>query len=616
MTNKNRNANKKKGGGNEPNQRYSNSNKSYNKRSVNRKNLQDRNEIAEYDKGFRSGVADKDTCMKNRKKGPNDGSWYVPNQQLMKDVASIPFGTPLGLPISKEFDTTLGDVPFHYDARAIPGIMVYDVLPTVGKASDALDPINLAGTKMFTELQQKTGRPPSYEMADVLQYDIAITSAYSFYVWMTRIYGTMNMYDPSNWYKPQALVTAMKVDFESIRDNMADFRAGINEFAYRLASFPLPNNIDYIAREVFLYEGIYMDADSLKAQLSFYNPIGFYQWNEPTKSSPTATVTFRLWNLYDQDGDMSRHIVSSGNYHTYQDILDFGNQLLEPLRSSQDVAIMAADMVNQFGASSMYTVNPISETYTVTPTYSKEILMQMENAYIYPTPDDVSITIGQNVSINGGWLTADYKIYPIYNNFGSFNTKGSINNIMYAAYNYKMFRKQDITLNAHYLEPTPEDVMVMTRLSGNGDVVVGKTTVEGTTTWYYVPELLSSEICVGATYYILANDINATGYDSEKVYLMASRMETMNVLTVVEMSGSGNKLKDTLGYLEDVAALEAFDWAPAIQSCTVPETPTAPIMSGVSISSPQLDYENFTTISERTLKQINDIAMLGLFTIK
>lgn len=64
---------------------------------------------------------------------PNDWRWYVPNQQLLKDVGSLPFTNALG---ARDYRGTYGD---KYNNYSVPGVMRIDYVPTLGYSAEKVD---------------------------------------------------------------------------------------------------------------------------------------------------------------------------------------------------------------------------------------------------------------------------------------------------------------------------------------------------------------------------------------------------------------------------------------------------------------------------------------------
>lgn len=533
-----------------------------------RNNAQDEAMDREYNKGRRS------VHPVEIEGNFNDPDWYTPSNIMLENVASFPYGISSGNGISTH------TVPYPSNDEGIiwheiPGVMCFNVAPTVGASLTKISPINVAASAEFTALQSGNSRTPSYEASDMMMYQVALSDVYSFYVWMTRIYGVMNRYELLNRYTPQTLIEAMNVNFLNVQQNMANFRAYINQYAYFISSFYLPKDLAYCKRKIFMYDGIYMDSTSTKSQFYLFNPVGFYMWVE---GDPTHPIT-------------KLDLQKLGNNMTVAQIISYGNNLLEPLRTSEDIRMISADMLKLFGAQNTFPVHPIDDTYTVIPSMSEEIGMQIENMVILPrlkATGPINFSITQNTEINGGQIETSLKYTP-----DDFNLYGDLQQ------NVQRFVERELVVNMHKDSPSAADTMVATRLS-----TIPRMDVDVTNPGHPQIEIKNcfSEVILGATIWTFAED-TGNAYENE-----------FCTTIFVDESDPVNRL---LGQLTMMSHIANFDWHPRVRLALTELTSssTLPIAS-YNWTDYYWDLDNFTVITEEEQERLNEIAMIGLFEVK
>lgn len=575
-------------------------------------NFQDKFAKREFDKGERAGVAIETGSS------DNDVSWYLPNIQLLKDVASFPTDIPNGAPIiNREHlvkymanDTFMNA---NIQNQISPGVMVFHVVPTFGESHDSISPISIAANALFTSVRQATSGTSYYETPDLMLYTAAFASAYSMYAYLIRLYGTMNRYSVYDRYLPKALVTAMGADFDDLLANKADFREYINTFAYQLAQFAIPRDINYITRQIFLYENVYKDANSRKAQYYMYNPRGFYILDPGSGDQPIATLNYTDLPFIPENNDLPGPL--NPKLMKYDDIRTYVDDMIRPLMASQDFRYIQADFIKAFGAENMFKVAPIAETFTVDPVWNEEVLMQMENAFIYPWAH-VSATLTQNAGI-GGYFTTSYKLGFLQSD------KVNAHYVTFAKYYQDKFdpvqtllNDEHIILNFHKDSVNPEDIMIATRLATTGmqGVVIGEQPTDQT---YWMPSNVASEIIVGAQMFAF-DYVEAPPYDAS--YLQDWYFDSYNLFTI-DYRGETNTVPVNLLSRQFAvqSVLSAFDWHPKVSFNQVvysSNTPTIgkPTLGLLNRGGLVFDLDIYARIDAKELESINTVAMLGLFS--
>lgn len=564
-------------------------------------NFQDNAEISEYKKGERAELA-----AIRGDKHDNDPSWYVPSNTLLRNVASFPVDLKIGRPIPMEFQGQLSSYTnASVSAQSTPGILAYEVMPYVYAEGYASDPINLCGSALYTAMQVNSSRNPLYQANDLMLYLLAVTSAYSCLAWAERAYGSMtDNYDIMNDYMPGALVFAQGFNYEDLRGNLANFRTAINTFSYQLGSFYLPKDIDYVARQVFLYQGIYTDAETNKSQFYLYKPAAFLRWVEGSngdESNPTLTYVEGI----------GEELVNV----TVQQWIEIMESLVNPLRQSDDIRLMASDLIKAFGLASSYQLTPIAETFRVSPVYNKEVLMQFENAFILPPISrgengGYTLQYVQSTDLNRDTISANfsYATPDRSSEGGTWCPTSSSGSGMTAARLVETINAclpNEVLMNFHSMEVSPEDMMVASRIAANPFNGANATINQNKHTITLSGFARSgSELIVGAKMYYNSRERVSNGTSGYLHYNISTVMFT-NYHTTADMLGGYRAINNI------IALLDTWDWHPKILfgEC-------------VQVSDSELDFhrgsfiydlETWVKLSLDEWDSMNRIAMYGLF---
>lgn len=388
------------------NKRFNGKGQSYRKGSKSRNDSfsKDKSDMS-YDEETRSGK-DRQKCSSSR---PNDWKWYAQNEQLLRDTASFSYNTPLGSVVRR---TVSGDQPV--DSAGVPGVMAIYTTPAYGNSDSAVSPLNVAIRNIYSFVRHANSGHANYDAPDLGIYLMAMDNIYSFMAYLRRIYGVVMTYSYTNKYYPVAITNAMGVDFEDVHAHLADFRAMINSFAVKVGSMCVPSSMSVFARHMWMYEGYYTDTDQNKAQTYLYVPTGFYHYqlrNKLVNEGVYDTSGMLCYKLLTPYGDPSSQEVSNVKLLTTEVLHQYGESMLEPVLRSEDMNIMSGDILKAFGSNGVYMIPMIPENYVVVPSYSREVLDQINNCTligdnVYYT-DESDFDKGYNVLVqdpNHGYL--------------------------------------------------------------------------------------------------------------------------------------------------------------------------------------------------------------------
>lgn len=450
---------------------------------------------------------------------PNDPRWYAANPQVLKDVASFPYGWPLG----GEFD--LGSLADNFDVNAIPGVMAIYTAPAFGWADNPNAPVNVAARNIFTYVRHANSGSWNYNSPDLMLYLLAMDSMYSYIAWLKRLYGMCAYYSVTNRYYPKALIEANGVDFQDLQGNLNDFRGYINMLAVRAGQFVVPSSMAYTAKHEWMYSGLYTDAATDKPQTYMFVPDGFFQYGLTAITDSGGTIFTsgelsykklmpKFGNLTGAPVDYAVGSMTPTKLLTFQDLQAYGDALINPLLQSQDINVMCGDILKAYG-DNVHKISGITEDYTVYPAYDMEVLDQIQNAtFIGEYAAGTSITQDPTK----GWLKfTPTQTYPYAFTGQYFRSPG------FNAYWGKKI------VNFQHGDVEPAATMEATRLT---NIASAQDNANNTLQF----NTIGSEIaCYGHIYYYGYGDLDAKGQEGAVWQLWRSRTLYLSNTAVIQM---------------------------------------------------------------------------------
>jgi hypothetical protein len=288
----------------------------------------------------------------------NDPGWYYSNEQMLKDVASIPMGIPAGYPIP-----VLGGY--------FPGIMTMEYAPSVGITQEGSSPINVAAQALYSFMTHINSGSTNTEAPDNMMYLIAMDSLFTMYAEYRRAYGVAQVYARQNVYYANRLLEALNWDAEDVVSNLNAMRANINQLAVRLSRFAVPGNMTYGVRHIWMSSKVWCDDDGPKSQLYAYKLGRIFKWASTKYETGTALENLHLAEFVTGDRD-GKFTVSKFNAAM--------NNLIDELVYDSDIGIITRDIIHSFDNNELTVLSLIPEDYAVIPEYSMEVCSQFQNA--------------------------------------------------------------------------------------------------------------------------------------------------------------------------------------------------------------------------------------------
>nr|AIY31272.1 capsid protein [Dromedary picobirnavirus] len=365
----------------------------------------------------------------------NDIGWYVQSEEYLKDVASFPFSNALvgnaklgeWRNILRPRDGGYSSIPQEY-AMSLSGICDIRITPTYGVAFTATDPCTVAARSVYSFIRHANSGSANYDAPDLMMYLMAMDSMYMLWSWCARAYGVISTYNYNNRFYPNAILTAMGFDVTDLVTNRASFKTFIDTMSVRLSSLAVPTVFPVYQRHMWMFQNLFLDRDSGKAQTYVFNPYAIHKLiinsEEPTH--------------------LDTKLLGSG--YTIKDLWELFEELSEPLFSSEDIGIMSGDILKAYGSSGIFRINPIPDNYAIIPIYQEDILPQIHNINFIPR----FTTSGYTQTLDGV-IVAEYDYSRVSDAYNS--------------YFWSVRDDGDYLLDMPYNNPSPSDVMYATRLT-------------------------------------------------------------------------------------------------------------------------------------------------------
>lgn len=479
----------------------------------------------------------------------NDAAWYAQTPELMQLAANIPFSQATGTAFNLDlYNDETGSQAVLSNDFVIPGIMTMQLIPCPTGVTSPSSPLNIAATSIYSFVRHANSGTANYKAPDLMLYCVAMGQVYSYLNFLQRVYGCLDLYANMNRYLPRALVQAQGVDYNSLLLNKPNFKYGIDTLIHKAASLAVPAAFTYFHRLAFLFSGIYAEGESIKDQLYMYVPRGFMQFSD------TASET---------GGSLQYIGFQSGTPKTYQQLIDYGNQLLDPIISSGTSNIMSGDILKAFGSNGILKLQTMPEVYIIQPTTDLTVLEQFQNAtFINAVPSTLSITQSMKGLQSSLVSNVTFAKDPL--------TVGILNGAK--------------VLTTILTTPTAADVMERTRLMLHGNESTDGMTVS-----------MATEI---PTYLDMWRIDPGTGLASNiGVPLYHLTTSSANSSTVAQALGIH-------------CYLENFKFHPVVYYFQNYTNPDATELYNIAI-----DFDNYAIINTRDLSRMNEAALLSMFNV-
>lgn len=332
----------------------------------------------------------------------NDWRFYAINEQIAKDLGSIPYSNIPGVPHELAFDN--GSVVSEFKST-FPGAIAILYDTAIGNATDATNGINMAAKQLYTKIRKMNSGAKNYEAADVMMYVLAMREIYAEYFECQRAIGLAQNYHFVNRNMPEVILTAAGINSQPLFNNIASLRGTLNVIATKINSFAMPNYFKAFMRDAVLSSQFFYDSSSRRSQCYIFRKRGYYTWS----STSSTTGSSLQYTLHTANGGAKISLVTR---------LNSLNNMIDALFNDTDVNTIAGDILKAFGDAKMFSVKLTGEDYIVDGVYDEDILAQIENmktvkSCLYQQPgistiDEITFSITQK----NGLISNAYNLSP------------------------------------------------------------------------------------------------------------------------------------------------------------------------------------------------------------
>lgn len=499
----------------------------------------------------------------------NDWRWYARSPELVAAYASFPFGVATGNKL--QYNNP------NWDINTIPGVMALYYAQAIGDATSEVSPVNVAMRQLYSDIRHKNSGSTNYDATDLMMYILAMDSPYMYIAYLRRLYGVLMNYSVLNRYTPKAIVESMGVNYDDIKKHITDLYGYVNLLSAKVAgSLCIPNGMSYMVRHSWMTSKLFVDSMTSKAQMYLYVPSSYQKLQPITEANPATMLSEEIFWL------------PGSPLKEFNDLVSFGNDLIEPLLKNEDINIMSGDILKAYGMGGIVSVPATPQDYQVLPEYSTEVLSQIENTTVVPL--DI-VTIRQNVDIGKGYLYTTYTSTTMLDAANA-TAMGDVGQVQFAYSANKL-------LNFHMESPTPADVLVATRNMvgfGPGSVSVTLNTDRKKVIMSIGLEAVGSEIVRACSMYHY-NPL-ATGSSA----LVSTPVWYLNYYN---RNTAGTPVGD---FFNQLVQYSRFDWAPAMipYECNVA---AGKFVYGFSSGSVQ-DVDMYTFLTNQNLYNLHQCALM------
>lgn len=367
----------------------------------------------------------------------NDPAWYNLNRDLVNDVASISYESPLTSSL------TTGSTDIATNVKAYRATLCgIDFIPSIGiggysgAASASGGSIaNSAAQTLYAWVRHANSGSANYEPADLMMYYLAMDSAYTWYAFGRSIYRAANsalMYD-FNFI--QRLGQIYGVDLNDFRSNLANFRTFLNIIATQLNQLSVPNSMPYYNRHVWMVSNIFKDHPVKRSAYYCFVP-GCYGVYKPAEGRIAFTA----------------RPSTAMKFSNFSKIL---NEIVSVLMTDESIGIINGDVRKAYGTDSLFKIENTPADDYVEPFYSEEVLSQISGIVavgpVTPKTYDICQVPSTGRLYQGTYTTTgEPTVGQSYPTLTTFNNTALI--------------RSSFILNMYKDNPTPDDNMVASRL--------------------------------------------------------------------------------------------------------------------------------------------------------
>lgn len=309
----------------------------------------------------------------------NNPAFYMDNAGKAAILAQIPFGTPSGKMFPGDFDGR----SFRYGVFsstepiakiAAPGFCVIDVHPTLGTCNSVLSPINVAMTKMYSDIRASLAYNAFYTPNDLFMYAGAMDSILTLNAYIVLAFKMINAYQSNNYYMPEGLYEAL-YNNTPIEDanRYAELMARFNLLNDKAAVLYFPRIYPLIERHLTIFSNIYRDVELDKAQIYAFK---------------MCSVNLLVEDVLEEGAALRRYDISS---YTLSGLLDAYEEMIERLWRTDLTGAIIADMKKAFPSIPLlFPTSYMGQPLEIM--HDRHIMLQIHNLQVAKGPNCISNT--------------------------------------------------------------------------------------------------------------------------------------------------------------------------------------------------------------------------------
>lgn len=540
----------------------------------------------------------------------NDVSWYTRYPNLVAAAGTFPYPYRPGMDLQfGSFVNSSGTHDAAHIKSRIPGVMVLNWAPTVGRSNSATDPASILGKEMYSRVRAAYSGTLRADAPDYVIYVMALDSIFSYIAWLKRLYRTMNVWSSENYVVPDTLLYAMGLtdpDIQSLRAERTKLWQLINQLVLQSRKFTCPGSLDIINRHYWMNDNVYTDADAINSQFYMFNQqyrlkyfFGYFEGEDDPLGQVGGLVP-EVYPWVRNAGTTERPYFTLTPEFLYQ----YGLDMIEALVEWDDAYTINGYLQRAYAGDPLFIVEELPIDATLVPIYNPEVLVQIENSQAIPgdefrdwTDSKAGLTIKQNPKTNAiisnpGFVVASSKPTDL---------TGS--NSKYYPY---AWLGMNTMLNSRSNMPGPLDNVVASRLIGKireyaNHTPVGSTTVDGIS--FYVD--VGSEVPI--SWHAFGNE---NGTEENSKFDGTSSSATIFGQRIIHQfrnitSGANISLLD----FYKISEVGQFDWHPILFWCDTVNRGSDGDIS-VYING---DIHNATTISLSELANLHRVCLFSEF---
>jgi hypothetical protein len=221
----------------------------------------------------------------------NDPTYFIPatEQGLLESLTAFSFPQVMG----KSFSLQKRVSGSENDALkvALPTASQIRISPVVGPSVNSVsDPINVAASNIYVQQSARNNKNTLYAPQDSMTLVLAMGQIVAIEEFIRRVLKFSFLVDSRNFDVPRGYFTAMGVDFDDYRRNVANYRDQFNVLVSKINAITFMADIPYIKKCSEIYSSVYRDSMTDMYGVHFVVPGHTWMINETAYDQGTVLI--------------------------------------------------------------------------------------------------------------------------------------------------------------------------------------------------------------------------------------------------------------------------------------------------------------------------------------